>query len=1135
MKTKLLFFGVFLLSILYTYAQPANNDCANAETITVSFLSATNVSYDPSTATQSLQSSCDNAGTTYNDVWYTFTMPNAGNIQIVDAGNTERFALYDACGGNEIDCFSGSDYFLGLTATTYYLRVSKTDGVATADNFTINTFEIPANDECANAEVITDDLSVQQSYSFDNRGATESLDATCDASSQTHLDIWYEFTMPFNGNIHITGVNVFDRFSLYDSCGGAEITCSSDDTFAYSLSSGTTYLLRVHSRSIYASVDSFNIQAFPTVANNDCANAEVITDNITTQRTITYDNRGATESVSTSCDNVGNPVYLDVWYEFNMPVDGNLVISGVNIFDRFTLYDSCGGMEIICDNDDVIAYNLTMGTYLLRVSKQDIYASADSFNMQAFEGVANDECVNAEVITEDITTQRTITYDNRGASESLDASCDAASQTHLDVWYEFTMPVDGNLQISGVSIFDEFTFYDSCGGTELACFIDDGFVYNLTIGTYFLRAYTRDVYASTESFNIQAFATVVNDECATAEVIADITTQQTINFDNRNATESLDASCDTASNTYLDVWYQFTMPFAGNLSISGVNTFDRFTVYDSCGGSEVACFNDDTYLYNLPVGTYFLRAYSQTIYASEDSFNIQAFAAVSNDTCATAEVITDDIATQRTINFDNRGATAGVDASCDSAGTTYLDVWYEFTMPFQGNIEISGVNIFDNFTIYDSCGGSEIACFTDDELIFNLSPGTFYVRAYSRELYAEMNSFNIQAFEALPNDDCANAQLITVSDIFECTSQNVTFDTRSSSETAAPNIGSCFNATETWLDAWYTFVAPLTGNVILRAGGGPINMYAVYEGCGGNEVACFTTSGVIPVTLGTTYHIQVARSTNVSTQGPITFCLEAAPAIAPGIPGVCESIPDVEISAAQGNTSGYVPILDASGNIVAAIFPSGNDLGTVSTTLFIENADTRDFSGQPYLRREVSISTATFSGFVGVVLYMTQDEVDDLILADSNLSDALDLEVMRVDGTTCTAGYTAGGDFLPANVSPYLDGYLMTCVINESSVLYPTSTMFSGTLSVPSIENNKLGITVIPTVTTGIVNLKTDQILTDVAVHVVDITGRSIYQTTFENLNQTQQSVDLSKYQSGMYFMKITHQNTEVTKRIILK
>ncbi|AXG72194.1 hypothetical protein KORDIASMS9_04462 [Kordia sp. SMS9] len=1007
---------------------------------------------------------------------------------------------------------------------------------------TLYCYAQPANDDCANAEIISVTTTSTTLVSYNNATATQSLQSSCESAGNTYLDVWYEFTMPVNGNIRITGVNFADGFSLYSTCGGAEIDCFYDDGFFYSLTNGATYKLRAASTTSQAGSDSFQIQAFEAAANDECATAEVIAADITNLTTINFNNAQATESLVSSCDTNTNTDYLDLWYEFTMPVTGNVQFSGINFADGFTLYDNCGTVpiELDCFYDSHFIYNLASGTYTLRVVSTAANAGTDSFRIQAFATAANDECATAEVITEDITTARTINFNNAAATESLQSSCDTnVNANYLDLWYEFTMPVNGNLEISGVNFADGFTLYDNCGAipTEIDCFYDNNFTYGLTTGNYILRVVSTASNAGNDSFILQAFETAVNDECAMAEVIMeDITTARTINFNNAAATESLQSSCDTNVNAnYLDLWYEFTMPVNGNLEISGVNFADGFTLYDNCGAipTEIDCFYDNNFTYGLTTGNYILRVVSTASNAGNDSFIIQAFETATNDECATAEVITENITTQRTIVFNNAAATESLDASCDTASNTHLDLWYEFTMPVTGNIYISGVNFADRFTIYDTCGGTELACFDDNGFAYSLISGTYYLRAYSTEIYADADSFNIQAFAQLANDDCVNAEMISVAGVGACGTQNITVDTRGATETFAPNIGDCFSTSQVWLDAWYAFEAPITGNITLTSTNFS-NTFAVYESCGGAEVACFADDGVIPVTFGNTYYIQVSRAT--VSAGEVTFCLEGSPAVAQGMAGMCENMPTVEISAAQGNTNEWVPILNASDDIVAAINANGNDLGNITTTLFIENADTRDFSGQPYLRREVSISTTIPpAGFVNVRLYVLGDEVDDLMLVDSNLMNIFDLEVMKVNGNTCTTGYTSGGDFINTSGSSYLDDYYVQFATNSFSVFYPTSTNLDGTLSIPSVENNTLGVSVIPTITDGIVHIKADKILTDVVVNVFDITGRSIYQATLENLNQTQQSIDLSSYQSGIYFMKITHQNTQITKRIILK
>ena len=1002
--------------------------------------------------------------------------------------------------------------------------------------------QVPANNDCADAEIISVTTTGTTLVSFDNGMATQSLLSSCDTSPTTYPDVWYEFTMPVNGNIRITGVNFADGFSLYNTCGGAEIACFYNDGFFYSLATGT-YKLRAVSTASQAGTDSFQIQAFETATNDECATAEVITDDITTARTINFNNATATESLVSSCDTSATEDYLDIWYQFTMPVNGNLRITGVNFADVFTLYDNCGTVptELDCFYGDNFTFNLAIGTYTLRVASTAGNAGSDSFIIQAFETATNDECATAEVIVDDITTARTINFNNAAATESLASSCDTSTtEDNLDLWYQFTMPVNGNLQISGVNFADGFTLYDNCGTvpTEIDCFYNDNFTFGLTTGTYLLRVTSTEAFAGNDSFVIQAFETVANDECATAEVITDdITTARTINYNNANATESLRSSCDTsATEDYLDVWYEFTMPVNGNLEISGVNFADGFTLYDNCGSvpTELDCFYADNFTYNLTIGTYLLRVTSTGSFAGADSFIIQAFETAVNDECANATVITDDISTPTTINFNNAAATESLRSSCDTTtSTNYPDVWFQFTMPFDGNITITGVNFADGFTLYDNCGtvATEIDCFYNGKVVTELTAGTYTLRVTSNEDFADADSFIITAYEALTNDSCASEEMTQVAAIGDCSSQNVTAELRGSSLTTS--IGSCQNNSQNWLDAWYTFEATLTGNITLNSNS-IFNHFAVYDACAGTEVACFTQNGSIPVVFGETYYLQVFRKE--TDQSSATFCLEGAPTVATGTAGFCENMPTVEISNAQGNTNQWIPILDASGNIVAAINANGNDLGTITTTLFIENTDTRDFSGQPYSRREVSISTTNApSSAVNVRLYMLGDEVDDLILTDTNLTGINGLEVMKVNGNTCTAGYVSGGDFIATNGTSYLDDYYIQFATNSFSVFYPTSTNLDGTLSIPSNEINPLGITVSPTITDGIIYLKATTNIDNVHVNIFDITGRNIYQKTIQNINQTKQTVDLSGFQSGMYFIKVSQKNKQFTKRIVLK
>jgi|GEM_PF-4518998 len=60
-------------------AQPSNDTCGNSTTITVPVGSSTLYAADLTTATESIDGSCETPASTNHDAWYTFVMPEDGN------------------------------------------------------------------------------------------------------------------------------------------------------------------------------------------------------------------------------------------------------------------------------------------------------------------------------------------------------------------------------------------------------------------------------------------------------------------------------------------------------------------------------------------------------------------------------------------------------------------------------------------------------------------------------------------------------------------------------------------------------------------------------------------------------------------------------------------------------------------------------------------------------------------------------------------------------------------------------------------------------------------------------------------------------------------------------------------------
>ena len=502
---------VFLLLFLVfggynLIAQAPNDECVNRETIIVNTSELLEYTIDTSTATESIDTSCENPATDNLDVWYEFTMPVNGNLRISDIPSTIGVTLFDSCGGSEIACFFNDGFIFDLVAsTTYVLRISENAIFASPVNFNIQAFETAPNDECADRELITVTTAAETTVSFDTSSATESIDTSCENPATDNLDVWYEFTMPVNGNLRISDIPSTIGVTLFDSCGGSEIACFFNDGFIFDLVASTTYVLRISENAIFASPVNFNIQAFETAPNDECADRELITVTTAAETTVSFDTSSATESIDTSCENPATD-NLDVWYEFTMPVNGNLRISDIPSTIGVTLFDSCGGSEIACFFNDGFIFDLVASTtYVLRISENMVFASPVNFNIQAFETAINDDCETPIEIVVLQETTTTIALDNRSASESIDASCDIASLDNLDVWYSFTMPVNGTIEITNVANTESFSLFEECDGEEIGCFFNDGSFFELINGnTYLLRTSTRSVFSGLYDFTIQA-------------------------------------------------------------------------------------------------------------------------------------------------------------------------------------------------------------------------------------------------------------------------------------------------------------------------------------------------------------------------------------------------------------------------------------------------------------------------------------------------------------------------------------------------------------------------------------------------------------------------------------------------------
>ncbi len=656
-----------------------------------------------------------------------------------------------------------------------------------------------------------------------------------------------------------------------------------------------------------------------------------------------------------------------------------------------------------------------------------------SFPLFLFAQPANDECVNPTAISLIVGTATSVVQDIQSATQSATApSCESGAIS--DVWYSFTMPVDGNVYISG-DYFDGFALYDACGGTELSCFYNKGFLFSLTNGvSYRLRAWRQNAHPGSVNFTIRPFAQAANDECNSATPISLAEgTATSVAQETQGATQSANnPSCEGGAIN--DVWYSFTMPVDGNVYISG-DYLDGFALYDACGGTELSCFNHKGFLFSLTSGTsYRLRAWRRNAYPGSVNFTIRPFAQAVNDECVNPTAISLTIGTATSVAQETQGATqSATNPSCE--GGAINDVWYSFTMPVDGNVYISG-DYLDGFALYDACGGTELSCFNHKGFLFSLTNGTSYrLRAWRRNAYPGSVNFTIQPFAQILNDDCAAAAPVSISTT--CTGATQSVELRGATQSSStPN---CENSPFT--DAWFVFDSPIDGDILVK-NADFFDKFAFYDGCPqtpadlANPLACFSSNGTLSgVTFGQTIYLQVFRKQQYP--GQASFCLEGAYAVAD--PGA-ETCASGTVTIDNTNHNQWVPILDGSGKLIASLRANGEDLGATTAEVYIGANPVSTYLGQPYLRRKIIITpTNQPANNVSVRLYLLQNELDDLVNADGNLNNISELEVVKNSQSGCSTTYDGTGDFLLTAGQAYGSDYSLQFDVNSFSSFFPSS------------------------------------------------------------------------------------------------
>lgn len=421
---------------------PANDDCANAVTLTVNpALGCTAAtSGTVQSATPSPEANSCSSGEDDDDIWYQFTATAAAHtISLIDVtGSTSNLyhAVYKGSDCNALTQLYCSDPNSSTAANLtigeiYKVRVytfTPLSGQTTAFKICIGTLPSPpANDDCPAAVIVPVNVTPQcnQKISGTLLAATASPQANaCGGSADD--DLWYTFTATASAHSiqlsDITGSTTDLFHALYsgDSCQAlTQMYCSDNNSsLATGLSPGQMYTIRIYSATANPGQDTaFTIcvaTPAPPPLNDDCTNAVMIP--VNTAKECLQRAGGTIRSATPSpqpntCTGTADD---DVWFEFT----ATAILHNISITDitgdavslKHTVYagGNCGALtQLYCSTDHTSsAANLEIGqTYKIRVySFTDEPGKGTSFSLcvtTPVQPIATDNSYTVQELVED--------------------------------------------------------------------------------------------------------------------------------------------------------------------------------------------------------------------------------------------------------------------------------------------------------------------------------------------------------------------------------------------------------------------------------------------------------------------------------------------------------------------------------------------------------------------------------------------------------------------------------------------------------------------------------------------------------------------------------------------------------------
>ncbi|MBN2375489.1 MAG: leucine-rich repeat domain-containing protein, partial [Sedimentisphaerales bacterium] len=193
------------------------------------------------------------------------------------------------------------------------------------------------------------------------------------------------------------------------------------------------------------------------------------------------------------------------------------------------------------------------------------------------------------------------------------------------------------------------------------------------------------------------------------------------------------------------------------------------------------------------------------------------------------------------------------------------DVWHSFTPDIDGVYRVQcNTEFYPCLSVFDGCGGDMLAFSSSEnnEVYFNAIAGETYLIRLSSEYY-EMGDYEIGVYYydvPLENDFCDQAVPL-VPDLYVPGMFTITGDTLGATGTDGTPEGYCDSC-----DVWNSFIVPQDGVYELHGQVSGNSTVAIYDACGGNQIAFQQTYYDINLRFhgveGKTYLIRVAGEWN---------------------------------------------------------------------------------------------------------------------------------------------------------------------------------------------------------------------------------------------------------------------------------